>query len=66
MVCVWIFYVLLKSEYKFKHVGKWFNKCFQQLTLQDGDWTDPIPFIIGSQTLAVKTIKPEFRKQKKE
>lgn len=57
---------LLKSENKLKHIGKWFNKMFSSNHfLQDGDWSDPIPFIIGSTSGLLKQLNPDFRKQKK-
>jgi D-aspartate ligase len=57
---------LLKSENKFKNIGKWFNKMFSSNHfLQDGDWLDPFPFIIGSISGLFKQLNPKFRKQKK-
>lgn len=58
---------ILKSENKLKHIGKWFNKMFSSNHfLQDGDWSDPIPFIMGTISGLLKQLSPEFRKRKKD
>lgn len=58
---------LLKSKNKLKYFSKWLDKMFSSNHfLQDGDWLDPLPFIIGSTSGLLKQLNPDFRNKKKE
>jgi len=57
---------LLKSENKIKNFFRWSKNMFSKNHyFQDGDFLDPMPFIIGSFSGFLKQLSPEFRKQKK-
>lgn len=57
---------LIKSENICKNLTIWFKKIFSKNHyMQDIDYSDPMPFIIGTLSGLIKQLNPEFRKQKK-
>jgi predicted ATP-grasp superfamily ATP-dependent carboligase len=57
---------LLSSPQKEKAFRKWAKGLFSSNHyLQDGEWADPMPFIMGSYSGLAKQLNPKFRKQKK-
>ena len=57
---------LIKSNNIRKNSTKWFKKIFSKSHyMQDIDYSDPMPFIMGTISGLIKQLNPEFRKQKK-
>jgi D-aspartate ligase len=57
---------LIKSNNISKNLTIWFKKIFSKNHyMQDIDYSDPMPFIIGTLSGLIKHLNPEFRKQKK-
>ena len=56
---------LIKSKNIIFNFNKWSKKIFSKNHyIQDGDWSDPLPFITGTLAGFIKQINPEFRKLK--
>lgn len=57
---------LLSNEEKWKAFKEWTKKFFtSNHFLQDGEFSDPLPFIMGTYSGIAKQINPKFRAQKK-
>lgn len=57
---------LIKSNNISKNFRNWFKKIFSKNHyMQDIDYSDPMPFILGTFSGLIKQLNPEFRKQKK-
>lgn len=57
---------LLSTKGKIKAFQSWSKKFFApNHYLQDGEWSDPIPFIMGTYSGLAKQLNPEFRNKKK-
>ncbi len=57
---------LLSSKNKLSAMRQWARRFFSaKHFLQDGEFTDPLPFIIGTYSGLAKQLNPKFREQKK-
>lgn len=57
---------LLSSKNKLVIFSEWIKKTFSSKHfLQDGEFSDPMPFIIGTYAGLIKQLNPKFRAQKK-
>jgi D-aspartate ligase len=57
---------LIKSENIIFTFNKWSKNIFSKNHyLQDGDWSDPLPFFFGTFSGFMKQMNPKFRKLKK-
>ena len=57
---------LLKSDKSLKNLSSWLENMFSKNHyMQDGDFLDPMPFIVGSISGIIKQLRPDFRDHKK-
>ena len=56
---------LLNSQKRFSEKIDWFKIFGKEVYYQDGSFTDPVPFLIGTLENIKKLFNPEFKKAKK-